>query len=95
VNQTGRQAERTALAHWRTELAIAAVAGLIVRQADPGYERVLTVTVSLVAVTAAVAAGWWRYHVLVRRDEGVSRRALGITLTAVLALQVVGLVVIL
>jgi hypothetical protein len=47
----GRQAERTVLAHWRTQLAAAVVAMLMVRQAAPGWQR------WAVAIAVAAAVG--------------------------------------
>jgi hypothetical protein len=95
VPDEGRQPERTALAHWRTELAVAAVAGLIVRNARPGIQRVVVAAVAVVAVAAATAAGWWRTRQLDRRAQPTATRVLAITAAAVLALQAVALVVVL
>ena len=95
VPDEGRQAERTVLAHWRTELAAVAVTTLIARQAEAGAERVAVVAVGGPVLLAMVWIGWLRQRRLARPDPPAAPLAIGLTVTALAVLQVLALVVIL
>lgn len=91
----GRQAERTILAHWRTQLATVAVALLIVRQASPGLERGLAVGAVVVLVGATAAVGVHRQRRLVAGATAAAPRTAAAILFLVVALQVVALALVL
>jgi hypothetical protein len=90
-----RQAERTVLAHWRTELSAVAVTGLIARQAEAGAERLTVVVVGGLALVGLVWIGWLRQRRLTEPDPPAAPRAIGLTVSALLVLQVLALVVVL
>ena len=91
----GLQPERTALAHLRTGLTIAAVGVLLIRQAHTGGQWLLTVAVTAVAVAVALGGAWWRHHLIVHRDQRVTPPAMVAITVGVLVLQVIGLVLVL
>ena len=92
--EAGLQAERTVLAHWRTELAAAVVAMLILRQASSGGERAAIAVATGVAVTVLAVAGYRRQRRLVAgATEASPRTVVGIAVAVVL-LQVAALVVV-
>ncbi len=91
----GRQAERTVLAHWRTELAVVAVGGLIVRQAGSGAQRWAVALVAFAAIAVIVAVGWARQRRLVEPRPRADPRVVGLTVAALAALQVLAVVVVL
>jgi hypothetical protein len=88
--ERGLQVERTLLAHRRTQLATAAVSVLLVRGAEPGYERTVAVLVTATAVLLSVLVAAVRGRELSRRPSTVSSRGAVMTLLAVGSLQVLG-----
>jgi hypothetical protein len=90
-----RQAERTVLAHWRTELAAVAVTGLIARQAGHGVERVVVVIVGGLALIGMIWIGWLRQRRLAQPDPTAAPHVVALTVAALLVLQVLALVVVL
>jgi Domain of unknown function (DUF202) len=56
----GLQAERTVLAWTRTVLLVAAVAALITRTADSGYERGAAITLAAAGLGLVVLTAWRR-----------------------------------
>lgn len=89
----GRQAERTTLAHWRTELSAVAVAALIVRQAGAGAERIVVAVLGGLAAVTMVAAGWVRQRRLARPEPHAAPRVVALTVAGVLTLQALALVI--
>lgn len=95
VADAGRQVERTILAHWRTQLAMLAVAVLIVRLAGAGAERVLAVIAMVVLVAAIAGIGLHRRRRLVGGVTAAAPRMTAAILLVVVALQLVALVLVL
>ena len=91
----GLQYERTALAHWRTMLAAAAVGLLIVRQSEQGAERVIATLGVATALFVLGAIGFLRQAALHHGRAPARHRTMAGVLAALVVLQVTGLVVVL
>jgi hypothetical protein len=84
------QVERTVLAHRRTQLAAAAVALLLVREAEPGAERLTAVIVACAALLLSIAVVAGRARQLQRRSPVAAPWAMTLTLVTVASLQLLG-----
>ena len=93
----GLQAERTALAHGRTQLVAVAVAALIVRQSSGPAEVVVTAVIVSSAVLLMSVASWQRSRRLRydRTSPTTPSRATAALVLATLALQIAGVIVVL
>lgn len=92
--ERGLQVERTLLAHRRTQLATTVVALLLVREAEPGFERAGALVVAGLCVVLSVLIVVDRRRELRLRPPAASVRAPVMTLVAVGSLQVLGAVLV-
>ncbi|MET0460683.1 MAG: DUF202 domain-containing protein [Ilumatobacteraceae bacterium] len=89
------QYERTSLAHVRTMLATIVVGLLIVRQSDPGADRVIALVGALGALVAIGVVGFRRQAALQRGDTTALRpAAVAAIAVALLTLQLVAVVIV-
>ncbi len=70
----GLQAERTVLAWTRTVLVVAAVAAVIARTADSGYERGVAIALAAAGLGLAVLTAWRRRRSVAAGDVRSQRR---------------------
>jgi hypothetical protein len=96
-SSSGLQAERTALAHGRTQLVAVAVAALILRQARGAAEIVSAAIIVSSAVLLVSVASWQRsWHLRHHRTSAVTpRRTSAALIVATVALQVAGVIAVL
>jgi hypothetical protein len=90
----GTQYERTGLAHWRTMLATIVAGLLIIRQSDPGAERVIALVGGLGALLTIGGVGLRRQAALQRGESTVRSGSFVAIVVALVVLQVVALVVV-
>jgi len=91
----GLQAERTVLAHWRTDLAAVVVAMLVVRQATPGTERLVVLVLAVGSVAIVTAAGLLRQRRLLAGGADAAPWTVATIAAAVAVLQAAALAVVL
>ena len=91
----GRQAERTVLSYWRTELAAMVVAMLLIREASPGGERAVVAVAVALAVAVTVGASSRRQRRLLAGRTAADPTAVLAIAGTVTVLQVVAITVIL
>ena len=93
----GLQAERTVLAWTRTVLVVAAVAAVIARTADSGYERGVAIALAAAGLGLAVLTAWRRRRSVAAGDPVAAPDSgtVGGLLAGVAALVAAGVVVIL
>lgn len=92
---TGRQFERTALAHWRTVLAAAVVGLLIIRQSDAGGERVAATVGALAGLLGIALAGIARQEELRHQSVAGAHRVVAGIVAGLAVMQAAALVVVL
>ena len=92
--ERGLQYERTALAHRRTMLATIVAGLLIIRQSDPGADRVIALIGALGALLTVGGVGFRRQAALQRGQAAVRSGSIAAIVVALVTLQVVALVVV-
>lgn len=93
--EQGYQAERTVLAHWRTQLASFAVAALLILRTAPGTERWVVCPAAVLAVALVAGAGLRRQRHLLAGRTQAELLTIHMVTAAIALLQAAGLVLVL